>query len=500
MHRRATTQPIWGACAAFLLGSLGSGGGAAIAAPATPTLVKSACAVSLPSDEKIDCYLLTVPEDRARIGSNVIRLPVIIFRSRSASPRPDPVIFTAGGPGASSLGAFPSGKTIRLLDERDFIVFEQRGTKYAQPSLDCPEVDAEHESSFLTGLDAKADEAKELEAARACFRRLIGSGIDLAGYNNAELAQDMIDLRHLLGVASWNLYGLSYSTWIMMDVMRMDPSGVRSALLESVEPPDVPYDEMGNANLQRSLDVLFDACAADLECSRSYPDLRACFAQMVRSLDRRPIDIIVKDAPGGNHRRPFTGRNAVDTIYSALNDAALIPQLPQAIYNASRGSYAAIAALAPDGLSPDSLSWGMRYSVWCADGRPLDNPAIVDEQTRIEYPLFDGEISAAFNPAICSFWRVPQAGAAEWLPLRSSIPTLIFAGEFDPNTPPSWGRRALRTLNNSYLYEFPGYSHTPSRSACAREMTIAFFNNPAKAPDTTCFARIKERPFVLPRA
>jgi pimeloyl-ACP methyl ester carboxylesterase len=465
--------------------------------PATPTLLKSTCAVSLPSDENIDCYLLTVPENRTQYSSNMIRLPVIVFRARSASPRPDPVIFTAGGPGASSLAAFPSGKAIRLLDERDFIILEQRGTKYAQPSLDCAEVDAVHESSFLSGLGVQAAEAKELDAARACFLRLTGSGIDLAGYNNTEIAQDMIDLRHLLGVQSWNLYGLSYSTWIMMDVMRRDPKGVRSALLESVEPPDVPYDEMGNANLQRSLDVLFDACAADIECSRSYPDLRSSFAQMVRSLDRRPIDVIVRDAAGGSHKRPFSGRNALDTIYSELNDASVISHLPEAIYRASKGSYASLAALAQDGLSPDSLSWGMRYSVWCADGLPLDNPAVVDRQTHDAYPLFDGAISAAFNPAICSFWKVPPADASEWLPLKSFIPTLIFAGEYDPNTPPSWGRRALRTLSAAYFYEFPGYSHTPSRSACAREMTVAFFDNPTMAPDTTCFARIKERQFAL---
>ncbi len=485
------------ALAAFLFELLDPVIDRAAVAPAIPNLAKSACAVSLPRDERIDCYLLTVPENRTRAGSNLIHLPVIVFRSRSAAPRPDPIIFTAGGPGASSLGAFYSGKTVRLLDERDFIVFEQRGTKYAQPSLDCPEVDSEHEGSFLSGLGVQADEARELDAARVCFHRLTRAGIDLAGYNNAEIAQDMIDLRQLLEIKSWNLYGLSYSTWIMMDVMRMDPTGVRSALLESVEPPDVLYDEMGNANLQRSLDVLFDACATDLGCSRSYPDLRSSFAQMVRSLDRQPTEIVVKDSSNRSHQRPFTGRSAVDTIYSELNNAAVIPDLPKAIYRASKGSYAALTALAQDGLSPDALSWGMRYSVWCADGAPLDNPTIVDRQTYDAYPLFDGEISAAFNPAICVFWKVPAAAASEWLPLTSSIPTMIFAGEYDPNTPPSWGRRALRTLKNAYMYEFPSYSHTPSRSECAREMTLAFFDNPMKAPDTTCFSRIKEPQFTL---
>jgi pimeloyl-ACP methyl ester carboxylesterase len=470
--------------------------GRAVSLPLVSTLDRTACAIRLPSDERIDCYLLNVPQNRARGDSKIVQLPVIVFRSRNSEPKPDPVVFTAGGPGASSLGAFPSGKTMRILDDRDFIVFEQRGTKYARPNLDCPEVDSEHERAFLLGLDVRADRAQELDAAKKCFHRLVDSGIDLAEYNNAEIAQDLVDLRRLLRIKVWNLYGLSYSTWIMMDVMRLDPHGVRSALLESVEPPDVPYDEMGNANLQRSLDVLFDACASDFECSRSYPDLRSAFAQTVQSLDRQPISITVKDAAGGKYQRPFTGRNAVDVVYSELNDAAVIPHLPQAIYDASKGDYVALAALAQDGLSPDSISWGMRYSVWCADGLPLDDPTIVDRETYRVHPLFDDEISAAFNPTICSFWRVPPAPASEWLPLTSTIPTLILAGEYDPNTPPSWGRRALRTLSNGYLYEFSGYSHVPSRSACAREITLAFFDDPTKAPDLPCFAKIKERAFV----
>jgi pimeloyl-ACP methyl ester carboxylesterase len=211
MHPRTSVYLALRALTVFLLVSLGENTGQAAAVRA-PKLAKSACVVTFPGDEKIDCYLLTVPENRTRETSNVIHLPVIIFRSRSRAPRPDPVIFTAGGPGASSLSAFSSGKTIRLLDERDFVVFEQRGTKSARPSLDCPEVDAEHENSFLLGLAVQADEANELDAARACFHRLTRSDIDLGGYNNAESAQDIIDLRRLLGVKSWNLYGLSCST------------------------------------------------------------------------------------------------------------------------------------------------------------------------------------------------------------------------------------------------------------------------------------------------
>jgi pimeloyl-ACP methyl ester carboxylesterase len=461
----------------------------------TPQLEPSPCVVKVPKDEWIDCFTLVVPENRDHPRSATVQLPLMIFRSRRTTPQADPIIFTAGGPGSSSLGGFASGKSIKLLDWRDFIVFEQRGTRYAQPALLCPEVDEEHQRAYLQGYGAKEAELQELEAAKGCHDRLVSKGVDLSAYNTREIAADLVDLRKALKLSSWNLYGLSYSTWVMMDVMRTDPVAVRSVLLESVEPPDVPYDEMGNANLERALNAVFDACAVDFECERAYPNLRANSENLLKALYRNPISIQIKTKDGIVHSRPFDGRSAVETIYSALNDISQIPQIPRVIFQAAHGDFTALSAMAQDDLSPDDLSWGMRYSVWCADGMPLADRAIVDFQTHVAFPQFGGLDSAAFNLGICNVWNVPASSSSEWHPLLSDIPTLIFAGEFDPNTPPAWGRRALRTLKNGYLYEFAGYSHTPSQSACARQMTVDFFNDPSKAPDTRCFAQMKEKPF-----
>jgi hypothetical protein len=61
--------------------------------------------VELAKDQRIDTGYLVVDEDRARPGGRTIRLPVAILRSQSATPAPDPVVYTAGGPGSSSLSA-----------------------------------------------------------------------------------------------------------------------------------------------------------------------------------------------------------------------------------------------------------------------------------------------------------------------------------------------------------------------------------------------------------
>jgi pimeloyl-ACP methyl ester carboxylesterase len=494
------TLPPWLAVSAFMIALqfpilTGAQERHSHASESRPRLEASPCVLPLPKDERVDCFTLVVPENHEHPTIASVRLPLMIFRSRSATPQADPIVFTAGGPGASSLGGFASGKSIKLLDWRDFIVFEQRGTRYAEPTLLCPEVDEEHHRAYLEGYAVREAERQELEAVKECHDRLLSKRIDLSTYNTRAIAADLVALRKALKLPSWNLYGLSYSTWVMMDVVRADPAAVRSVLLESVEPPDVPYDEMGNANLWRALNVVFDACAVDFECERSYPDLRTSFDRVVRALYRDPISMQIKTKDGIVHSRPFGGRNVVETVYSALNNISQIPQIPRVIFQAAHGDFTGLLTMAQDGLSPDELSWGMRYSVWCADGLPLAKRAIVDFQTHIAFPQFGDLDSAAFNPGICDVWSVAASDPSEWQALTSDVPTLIFAGEFDPNTPPAWGRRALRTLKNGYLYEFPGYSHTPSQSACARQMTVDFFNDPSQALDTRCFAQIKERSF-----
>ena len=61
------------------------------------------CPVSVPESIGVDCGELIVPENYDEPEGRQLRLPYIILQSRSEQPEPDPVVFTAGGPGYSSL-------------------------------------------------------------------------------------------------------------------------------------------------------------------------------------------------------------------------------------------------------------------------------------------------------------------------------------------------------------------------------------------------------------
>jgi hypothetical protein len=140
-------------------------GGARGAVPRFEPVPRDSFPVALGGNDRIDTGYLVVYEDRARPGGRTIRLPVAIVRSRSATPAADPVVYTAGGPGGSSLSAAQYAGAYRFLDTRDLVVVEQRGTRHARPALECPEVQASKRAGALRSLDGPARAALDADAA-----------------------------------------------------------------------------------------------------------------------------------------------------------------------------------------------------------------------------------------------------------------------------------------------------------------------------------------------
>ncbi len=111
---------------------------------------------------------------------------------------------------------------------------------------------------------------------------------------------------------------------------------------------------------------------------------------------------------------------------------------------------------------------------------------------------------AAFFPqsvqylfTVCQDWTGIAPNPRENQPVTSDIPTLILAGEFDPITPPEWGRMTATHLANSYFYEFRGNGHWVTRSSrCALSITLAFLDDPAAPPDASCLGALGGLQFV----
>jgi len=164
------------------------------------------CAVPVPESEKnVQCGYVVVPEDRSAKNGKTSRLPIVILKSLNPTPQRDPVLRTLGGPGASSLKMIRGRRASPWLRDRDKIIFEQRGTRFAQPALDCPEVDEASIADAKERVDHTSERTREVAAAKVCYERLTRSGVDLSSYNSAESAADIEDVRRSLRLDKINL-------------------------------------------------------------------------------------------------------------------------------------------------------------------------------------------------------------------------------------------------------------------------------------------------------
>ena len=461
-----------------------------------PVFEEGDCEFNIPPGRTVDCGTIEVHTYPGVEDSPMIELTVAIFRSSSDSPAPDPVVYLQGGPGGDTLEALPlvfERSFAHFLDDRDVIFFDQRGTGYSSPSLACPEVRERGLEMLDDVLTTDQQVATLMEELTACRDRLEGEGAQLDAYSSVASASDLDVLRRALGHEQWNLYGVSYGTRLALTTMRTQPQGLRSVVLDSVYSPDDDLYVEAPANLDRALNELFDGCAADEACAAEYPDLEQTFYDTVASLQVSPVRASVTDVFTGKvYDAVFDGSSFGSIVFQSLYSAEVIPILPRLIDDVSRGELYDLALLATTYLANgEFVSLGMQFSVQCHEEAPFSS----QEQTAAaleQYPGLEPIFAASVNTGervfdVCDMWGAGTADPIENETVTSPIPTLILAGEYDPITPPRWGREVADTLANSVLVELPGVGHGPSSSLeCPQTLVREFLNDPTGELNTSC--------------
>jgi pimeloyl-ACP methyl ester carboxylesterase len=464
---------------------------AATTSPAyVPQFVEANCAFDVPAGYQPRCGYLIVPEDRADPAGRKVRLHVAIFKSTAANPAPDPAIYLVGGPGGSALAAatpvLARGGS-KILEKRDFILFDQRGAGYSQPYLFCLRYDEYLWDAHERDMSLDDYNAGALPEIAACLDDWSRQGVKIAAYDDAENAADVNDLRLALGYQQVDLFGVSYGTRLALEVMRDHPAGVRSVILDSVFPPQANLDLELAANANRSLQAVFQACAADAHCTAAYGDIEARFYEVVDRLEAAPVRI---DVSGPYRDQPYRvyldGDLFIDTIFVALYSVAYIAEVPRWIDAAYKESYDVLSDPVGGSIGYPG-STGLFWSTTCADEIPFETGTPEPSALAGVPTVLREHFTARYAEDVCRLWNVPASGSAENEAVVSDIPTLVLSGSFDPVTPPRYGELAAQGLKTPYRYEFPGVSHGVMRSnSCALQMGLAFLDDPFHAPDSSC--------------
>jgi len=221
-------------------------------------------------EDRLICGVVVAPEDHSEPEGPTVRIPVAVFRSLSPTPRPDPLVMLAGGPGESTFANYVEGIASPIagvfLAQRDIVLIELSGLHYSEPSLSCDEIPAAMRKSLVLPVAAEASLELQRQAASACRDRLTTSGIDLSAYDSVENTADIALVMSALDYERFNLYGNSAGTLLAQHVMRDYGERLRRVIIGSVVPLQMAFSPEMPSNAARALQRVFARCEGEPSC------------------------------------------------------------------------------------------------------------------------------------------------------------------------------------------------------------------------------------------
>ncbi|MDG2617386.1 alpha/beta fold hydrolase [Thermoleptolyngbya sichuanensis XZ-Cy5] len=226
-----------------------------------------------------DCGYVTVPERHSQPDGPTIQVAVVRTRSIGNNPAPDPLFIENGGPGSTTIKTFavdilPNLPVLpALLQARDLVFVDQRGTGHSRPFFNCPEK-TEHNIAVARDEIAPTD-TQWMVACRDGLRpgfahRSLAAGINPNAFNTIENAADIYAVAEALGYDQFNYYGVSYGTLLGQYVLEQaeeHTAQLRSAILDGVVTTNIDFNLAATYTLSGALRNLFAACAADAQCN-----------------------------------------------------------------------------------------------------------------------------------------------------------------------------------------------------------------------------------------
>jgi pimeloyl-ACP methyl ester carboxylesterase len=506
-----------------------------------PRVEESKCAATIPTDSRVKCLTLVVPESRritAADPTRLVRLPVVIIAAKDPSQRlPDPVLwidYDAGDGFVANRARNFTEESLAINKNRDVVTLDLRGSGLAEPSLACPEVTSLNTGAFAATVDETSPEGRtmRLDAIKQCHDRLVADGVDLSAYASEDAAQDLEDLRVALGLKQWNIVAGEYGSKLAQILARDYPDGVRTVVVNSTPIP-LQADWFADlaANADGAWTSLVAKCKADAGCAQAFPDLANRLAGDVADLASKPrhYDAVTLD---GGDAKPFlmTADRLLSSVRSYGRDSNSIGQIPMSIAGPPGSPAQSLQTFDPDnpatlkfqasdayyggawGLwepfpqnadgSLGSYAFGAHLSAVCRDEAPFTDSARL--ATAAKVPLFGQFLGRHADLEACDVWAVDPAPAEANEAVHSNVPFLVLAGDLDPVSSPAWADAFADSSNAAQIVRFPYLTTQPTGGAlstaqtCARQLRDAFLAAPTAPLDQTCVSTSHGVAFDVP--
>ncbi len=328
---------------------------------------------------------------------------------------------------------------------------------------------------------------------KACFDSL-SAFADLTQYTTTNIVKDIEEVRKWLGYNKIIAFGLSYGTRLTQEYLRRFPNSIEAAVLWSPTSTGSKMPLYHAQFAQATWDKLVADCARDPQCNNAFPELKKDFQSLMLQLKN---SVVINNTD--STKVTFTWNAFQTKIRSLMYDPYWLRQIPFIVHEAATGNWKPFVDMYPKEPRFNNFSAeGLYLSITCSE----DVPFIKSKDTkRLTKNTFMGDYRVAQQKQACANW-VRGAIPDDFLqPVRSDVPALIVAGEWDPVTPVTMAKEIARHLPNSQLVVVPQMSHMSwglSNEQCLDEIIIAFIRSSGRATvNKDCVSGMAPPPYKL---
>ncbi len=449
--------------------------------------------------KKIVWGYLTVPENWGSNDGKTIKIAVTILKNISEVKNPDVIVYIEGGPGASGIENIWNWIEHPLRQKNDIILFDFRGTGYSLPRL-CPDFGEKIMEVLAKNQTPEKDESQKLKVALQCQQDIMSKGINLDSYNSLAVSNDLHALKEALNYKSWNVYGVSYGTYVAQIYASNYPKDIKSLVLDSPISDISTYYEKNTQNYMNSLKKVFKMCQQNPITNKQYPNLEKVYYKVISDLEKNPITTTVDTLLIRSGKFTYNTEDFKIAIHQALYNKKLIEVIPLLIYQFDARNEKALANLIPAFSSLLGMDFGVYYCVTCNEVIPFNN-YLNYQSDSIKFNQLHGGVSFYKSDfKICNEWN-KRAKESETLTnlsnlSKSDFKTLVFSGEFDPITPLENGNVIAEKINNAYNIEAYTYGHASGFSEIGSKVAENFINNPNQKPNKDAFKKASKNELV----
>jgi pimeloyl-ACP methyl ester carboxylesterase len=394
---------------------------------------------------EIEQGTLIVPADHRKPEASKFELAVVRLRSTSLTPAA-PIVYLAGGPGASGIAAARSGLYLDLFNKlrtvADIILLDQRGTGSSKPLPVCTPSGPIPPDVFTTESRAAGLYSQHI---RSCADEWKTKGLDVSVFNSEQSADDLNALRIALGANKLSLFGFSYGTHLGLATLRRHGAHIERAVLAGVEGPD--HNWKLPSTTEKQLDRISALAAADTSVARVLPNLKSAVRDVLQRVRQEPWVVKVRDRGAqADVDLPIGEYGMRYLIFRDLGDTNDIPNYPQWIAEMARGNATYLTRIAERRFNELRSINLMSVATDCASGVSGARRARIRREVA---GTVLGDIANIFFDQRCAAVGVPDLGDEFRGPLRTNVPTLFISGSLDSQTPPEQVEEVRRGLAHS---------------------------------------------------